>query len=199
MHGSPGRGLWTGRRCVWTRRSSIQALVFVAAAAATSSPAAAAELPCARSGAAPAHLSTVQARHALLCLVNRERARHGLRAVRASARLGRAARGHAVAMARGHFFGHVSPGGATMQARVRRTGYLRTARAWWLGEALAWGRYGTGAPSAILASMLASPPHRAILLDPGFRDLGIGAVHGAPQGPGAGALTVALDFGRVLR
>jgi hypothetical protein len=48
-------------------------------------------------------------------------------------------------------------------------------------------------------SLLDSPPHRAILLDPGFRDLGIGAVHGAPQGPGAGALTVALDFGRVLR
>jgi uncharacterized protein YkwD len=173
--------------------------VFVAAAAAASSPAAAADLPCARAGIAPEHLSTVQAGQALLCLVNRERARHGLRAVRADRRLGRAARRHAVAMARGHFFSHVSPGGATMQARVRRTGYLRTARAWWLGEALAWGRYGTGAPSAILATMLASAPHRAILLDPGFRDLGIGAAHGAPQGPGAGALTVALDFGRVLR
>jgi uncharacterized protein YkwD len=199
VNGSPGRGRWIGRGRFWTRPASFQALVFVAAAAASSSPAAAAELPCARAGVAPAQISTRQAGHALLCLVNRERARHGLRAVRADRRLRRAARRHAVAMARRHFFSHVSPGGATMQARIRHTGYLQAAREWWLGEALAWGRDGTGAPSAILARLLASAPHRAILLDPEFRDLGIGAAHGAPQGPGEDALTVALDFGRTLR
>jgi uncharacterized protein YkwD len=86
-----------------------------------------------------------------------------------------------------------------MASRVRSAGYLQSAREWWLGEALAWGSGGAGAPRAILRGLLNSPPHRAILLDPGFRDLGIGVVHGAPQGASAGALTVALDFGRVRR
>ena len=46
---------------------------------------------------------------------------------------------HARDMAARRYFGHVSPGGADLAARVRRTGYLRTHGAWWLGETLAWG------------------------------------------------------------
>jgi uncharacterized protein YkwD len=172
---------------------------LLTAAAASSSPAAAASLPCAHASAAPSHLSTRAASHALQCLINDVRAQHGLRPVRANARLGLAARRHAGDMATHDFFAHVAPGGTTMQARVKRAGYLRSVHEWWLGEALAWGKARSGAPRAILRSLLSSPPHRAILLDPGFRDIGIGVVHGAPTGSGAGALTVALDFGRVRR
>ena len=119
--------------------------------------------------------------------------------MRAERHLRRAAQRHAHDMAAEDFFGHVSPGGATLQARVARTGYLHRALAWWLGEALAWGRDRSGSPSAILRGLLASPPHRRILLDPGFRDLGVGVARGAPSGRGSGALTIALDFGRLRR
>jgi uncharacterized protein YkwD len=102
-------------------------------------------------------------------------------------------------MAGRNYFAHASPAGTTMEKRVRHAGYLHRVREWWLGEAIAWGNGGAGAPRAILRGLLKSPPHRAILLDPGFRDLGIGVARGAPQGAGAGALTVALDFGRVQR
>jgi uncharacterized protein YkwD len=174
---------------------------LLAAAAASSSPAAAAEpsARCANASAAPSHLSTPAATHALQCLINGARRQHGLRPVRAERHLRAAARRYAADMAGRDFFGHVSPGGATMQSRVKHAGYLGGVREWWLGEALAWGQSGAGAPRAILRGLLASPPHRAILLDPGFRDLGVGVAHGAPRGAGKGALTVALDFGRVKR
>jgi uncharacterized protein YkwD len=171
--------------------------MFVSAAAAFSSPAAAANLRCAHASAAPAHLSTVNATHALRCLINGVRRTHHLRPVRAERHLGAAARRHADDMAGHDYFAHVSPGGTTMESRVKRSGYLRRVHEWWLGEALAWGNGGAGAPRAILRSLLASPPHRAILLDPGFHDLGIGVARGAPRGAGGGALTIALDFGRV--
>jgi uncharacterized protein YkwD len=177
----------------------VQVVLFLTAAAASSSPAAAAKASCAHASAVPAHISTADATHTLQCLINSVRVRHGLKPVRANARLGAAARRHAGDMARHDFFAHVSPKGTTMQSRVKRSGYLKRVHEWWLGEALAWGKARAGAPQAILRGLLDSPPHRAILLDPGFRDLGVGVVHGAPKGANAGALTVALDFGRVRR
>ncbi len=124
---------------------------------------------------------------------------HGLRAVRASGRLSLAARRHSRDMAVHDFFAHESPGGGDVRSRVADAGYLGGVREWWLGEALAWGQARAGAPRAILRGLLASPPHRAIILDPRFRDLGVGVAKGAPQGSSRGALTVTLDFGRVRR
>jgi uncharacterized protein YkwD len=172
---------------------------LLVAAAAFSSPAAAANDRCAHASASPSQLSTPAAAHALQCLINGVRREHRLRPVRAERHLRSAARRHASDMAGQNYFAHSSPGGTTMESRVRHSGYLRRVREWWLGEALAWGKADAGAPRAILRGLLDSPPHRAILLDPGFRDLGIGVVHGAPQGAGGGALTIALDFGRVRR
>lgn len=188
-----------GRGHIWTRRLLAQAVIFCAAAAASSSPAAAAEPLCAHASATPSHLTARAAAHTLECLIDRVRRRHGLRAVRFNARLALAARRHATDMAAHDFFAHVSPGGATVEARVKRAGYLGGVREWWLGEALAWGQSRAGAPQAILRGLLASPPHRAILLDPSFRDLGVGVAKGTPRGSGHGALTVTLDFGRTRR
>jgi uncharacterized protein YkwD len=184
---------------IWTRRAGLEVVLFLAAAAASSSPAATAQASCAHAAAQPAHLSRPAADHALQCLINDARRAHGLRPVRAERHLGSAAQGHASAMATQDFFAHDAPSGETMQNRVERAGYLRGARAWWLGEALAWGRDAMGSPVAILRGLLGSPPHRAILLDPRFRDLGIGVARGAPSGRGRGALTVTLDFGRRVR
>jgi uncharacterized protein YkwD len=190
------RSAGLGRDSPWARRARRCGALMVAATAVGAPAAAAAEPPCAHASVAPRQLTRTAAGDALRCLINRERRGHGLRSVRAERHLRRAAQGHARDMAGHDFFGHVSPGGATMQARVTRAGYLRGAHEWWLGEALAWGRDGSGSPSAILAELLASPPHRAILLDPAYRDLGIGVARGAPSGAGSGALTITLDFGR---
>lgn len=188
-----------GRGHIWTRGLLVQALILCAAAAASSSPAAAAEPRCAHASATPSHLSSTAAARTLLCLIDGVRREHGLRTVRANGRLALAARRHARDMASRDFFAHVSPGGATVESRVKRAGYLGGVREWWLGEALAWGQARAGAPRAILRGLLASPPHRAILLDPSYRDLGVGVAKGTPRGAGRGALTVTLDFGRVAR
>jgi uncharacterized protein YkwD len=141
---------------------------------------------CAHARAARA--APAAAARSLACLLNAERARHGLAAVHGNRRLRRAAHGHAADMLRRGYFSHYSPEGSTPEARIRRTGYLRGARSWAVGEALAQGRL---SPRGILRLLLNSPPHRAILLDPGFRDLGLGVVRGGGRG-----LTVAFDMGR---
>jgi uncharacterized protein YkwD len=188
-----------GHGHIWTRCLLAHVVILCAAAAASSSPAAAAKPRCAHASAAPSHLSTPAATRALRCLLNGVRRDHGLKTVRVNRRLAAAARRHARDMARRDFFAHESPGGATVQSRVKRAGYLGGVHEWWLGEALAWGTSGAGAPRAILRGLLKSPPHRAILLDPSYRDIGIGVARGAPRGSGEGALTVTLDFGRVRR
>src|SRR3954454_16323149 len=63
---------------------------------------------CRGAGARPGHAAGARMRSALLCLVNRERARHGRRGLAAARRLMRAAARHAAAMARRHYFSHVS-------------------------------------------------------------------------------------------
>jgi uncharacterized protein YkwD len=169
---------------------------LLTAAAASSSPAAAAGFRCAHAHARPARVTTTAARHALLCLVNAQRRHHHAGPLRAAARLRIAATRHASDMAAQNYFAHDAPSGATLADRVRATGYLDDARSWTLGETIAWGRAGTGTPAAVLRMFLDSPPHRAILLDPAYRDLGVGIARGAPAGPETGALTVTLDFGR---
>jgi uncharacterized protein YkwD len=57
------------------------------------------------------------------------------------------------------------------------------------GETLAWNTSGFG----FVSRWLASPPHRAILLRPGFRRVGVGLVHGTFSGH-ADATLVTADF-----
>jgi uncharacterized protein YkwD len=156
---------------------------------------------CARASAAPtgATAARFSARIAIRCLVNVQRRRHGLPPVLSSRRLRHAAEGLAGDMVRRKFFSHVTPGGSTVSSRVRRTGYLAGARNWSLGETLAWGEANDATAAALVDSLMHSPPHRAIILDRKFREIGVGIAFGVPQ-PGAHAAgaTVALDFGRRL-
>ena len=58
---------------------------------------------------------------------NAERRRHGLRRLRVSRPLSRAARRHARDMVRSHYFGHVSRSGRDVVDRVASTAYGRGA------------------------------------------------------------------------
>jgi uncharacterized protein YkwD len=137
---------------------------------------------------------------ATLCVLNAERDRHGLRPLRLNKRLSRAARRHARDMARRKYFAHDSLNGSSFVDRIRRTGYLHGARSWWVGENLAWGTQDRSAPRAITKMWMNSPGHRANILSPSFREVGIGLSLGAPvKGRGAPAATYATDFGAARR
>jgi uncharacterized protein YkwD len=150
---------------------------------------------CAGAARAAQSAPAENARAAVLCLVNAQRRGHGLRPVRASRDLERAAARHSADMVRRRFFDHVSPSGSTLTSRVRATGYLRGSRGWSLGEAIAWGSGSLATPATIVDSWMNSPPHRAILLGRDFRDMGIGIATGTPSG-GADGATFTLDAGR---
>jgi len=132
------------------------------------------------------------------CLVNAERSKRGLRPVSRDADLNQAARRHARDMVRRGYFSHVSPGGSTLGDRLRDAGYGK-GQGWRAGEALGWGTGSLATPISLVDEWLDSPPHRRILLDAGFRELGVGIALGEPRDkqsslPGA---TYALDFGQI--
>lgn len=132
----------------------------------------------------------------MLCLIDVERAKHALRAVVASSLLTKAAAAHSADMVRRKYFSHVSPNGMGLRTRVARTGYLRASRRPTLGETLAWGSAIYSTPTELVKELMASPEHRAIVLDGRFRDIGVGLALGAPMnGMGAGS-TLSLSFGR---
>jgi uncharacterized protein YkwD len=135
-----------------------------------------------------------QATRAVVCLVNQVRGRYGMRAVRLSPALRRAALRHSVEMVSAKSFSHVGPAGDTFGARVAHTGYLRAHPNRLLTEALAWGSRASAA--TLVQQLLHSAPHRQIVLDPGARNVGIGLTLGAPvAGVAAPSSTLALAFG----
>jgi len=118
----------------------------------------------------------------LLNTLNAARKSNGLPALRVDFHLVRAARGHSADMMRRQYFAHGSVAG-----RALATG----ARGPVFGEDLAWA---TGITAQwVVDHWLASPAHRAVLLRPGFRRVGIGYAFGTFAGHG-GAGVVTADF-----
>jgi uncharacterized protein YkwD len=138
------------------------------------------------------------ARDAILCLVNVERRDHGLPALRANDDLERAAQRHSEDMVDRHFFDHDSPGGTTVRDRVARTGYLRGARRWSLGENIGWASRTLSSPAGMVKGWMESPGHREIILTRTFREAGVGIAMGTPSGRRSGA-TFTMDFGLSAR
>jgi uncharacterized protein YkwD len=150
---------------------------------------------CAGAQLIPTAATLRQAARATLCMLNAERAVHGLRRVRPNRALGRSAGRYARALVANRFFSHVSPGGQTLEARMGQSGYLRGARAWAYGENLAWGGGTRATPAAIVAAWMASPPHRANILSARWRNIGIGIAPGAPVAGVAAAASYVTHFG----
>ncbi len=157
-------------------------------------PSATAVRACESAGAVPAKKAKRTAVRATLCMLNVERERHGLKPLKLNKRLSTAARRHARDMVRRDYFSHDSPDGATFVDRIHRSGYLRGARSWTVGENLAWGTRKRSTPRAITKMWMKSAGHRANILSPSFREVGIGVAIGAPGATGRGA-TYTTDFG----
>jgi uncharacterized protein YkwD len=151
---------------------------------------------CAGAGASPRSASREQLERAMLCLLNKERTRRGLAPVRRSARLTGAARRYATTMVRRKFVSHTSPSGTTFADRMHGSGYLRR-RPWAAGEVIAWSTRAT--PAGQVRALMASPPHRHIILTPTYRDAGVGVAVGSPRRGIAGrdAMVTVGNFGRV--
>ena len=150
---------------------------------------------CEAASARMGDVSETQLVRATLCLLNRERAERGLPRLRLNERLSDAADRHSRDMVRRGYFAHDSLTGASFVDRIRRTGYLRAARSWSLGENLAWGSGNRGTPEQIMRAWMNSPGHRANILTGRFREVGIGVSEGAPVRVGLAAATYTTDFG----
>lgn len=172
--------------------------VLFTSLAGVASPASAAkkkQRACAGASAIPSSTTLPRAYGAILCLVNRERAKRRLRALRRSTELAQAARSHSADMVRRQYFDHRSLDGATVRQRVLRTGYFRGGGGT-VEEVLAVGWAQLSTPRSLVAMLMRSPSHRSILLNRRLRDAGIGLVLGAPQPGYAGGATLTLDVGR---
>ena len=182
------------RRLASTR---LLALVCAAVAAACmlAAPAAQAQQACQSSDVSAADASDRDLARATLCLLNQERGKRGLGSLRLNDRLSHAADRHAADMVRREYFSHESLSGSSFIDRIRRTGYLRSVRAWSVGENLAWGSGDRSSPRSIMRSWMTSPGHRANVLDRRYREIGIGIAPGAPQGSWDDAATYATEFG----
>jgi uncharacterized protein YkwD len=139
--------------------------------------------------------SLAAAEDAMTCLVNAERADHGLRPLRRDARLITAARKHSADMARREYFAHVTPAGRKPSDRVRDEGYLVTGDGWKVGENLGWGTGRKATPAWVVERWLDSPPHRRILLSPDYAELGVGAFDDAPKATRLPGATYTMDLG----
>jgi uncharacterized protein YkwD len=122
-------------------------------------------------------------RAAVVCLVNRERAAHGLPGLHASGRLDRSAQGWTNAMVGGNFFSH----GSNFAGRISAVGFVWSSA----GENIATG-YAT--PRQVVNAWMRSTGHCQNILNPIFRDVGTGVSAAGLRGYGTGRGTWTQDF-----
>ena len=166
-------------------------LVSLAVSLAVAAPASAA--PCKHRNLKPTTSNLSKVRSAVRCLVNRERSSRGIAKLKYSGALTKAAQSHSKNMVSMDFFDHVAPNASTPQSRANAAGYPGS----FLGENIAWGSGTLGSPARIVTAWMGSPDHRANILKPDFRSIGIGIADGAPRPTrGLDAATYTTDFGR---
>jgi uncharacterized protein YkwD len=133
--------------------------------------------------------------------INALRAKHGLPRLVVSIPLAKAAHRHSLDMARAGFFSHKSPSRGSFRERVKRDYRTAGYRSWRAGENLLWASPDIDARKAV-EMWVASPGHRRILLTPGWREIGLSAVHtaSAPRVfEGLEVTIVTADFGARLK
>ena len=120
----------------------------------------------------------------MLSVVNEVRGNHGLRPLDVDPALARAARSYTATMIRTDVFMHGDMYGRLVQSGARGPMY---------GENLAWGTGPFATARRVVSGWMASPGHRANLLRPGWRRIGLGALRGNFLGY-PGATVVTADF-----
>ena len=133
-------------------------------------------LGCALPTAAPAQAGSAKqdrVERAVVKKVNALRAQHGLRKLRRSRGLARAADVKAHEVATTSVLSHASPDGTPMPTRVRRF-----VRARVVGETVGYVPSRSRQATMIVNAWMGSPSHRAALRSPQFRRVGVGRRRG---------------------
>lgn len=125
----------------------------------------------------PAEAAVVpEAEAQVVVLVNQERAAVGCPALQTDARLVTAARAHSQDMAVRAYFAHTDPDGTNPFARMTAFGYpLYSGMAENIGA-------GQRTAAEVVAAWMASPPHRANILNCAYVAVGTGAWTGGSYG-----------------
>jgi uncharacterized protein YkwD len=156
------------------------------------------------STAATASPATVSQRASLTSLesgvlaqLNHIRTQHHLVPLRLSTRLNAAADSHSREMGVDGYFEHSSHDGTAFWRRISRWYGSAGYGMWSVGENLLWSSPDVD-PAAALKLWMASPEHRANILNAGWREIGVSAVHVA-DAPGTfhdlPVTIITTDFG----
>lgn len=133
----------------------------------------------------------------ILAKLNQIRRSHNLVSLTADPELGVSSAQHSAEMATDGYFAHESISGAAFWKRIRRHYPTAGWRLWSVGENLLWST-GTIDADKALQLWMASPEHRANILDPHWRQIGIASVH-ATAAPGVyhglDITVITTDFG----
>ena len=148
---------------------------------------------CPHSGAVPHPDDIERTRAAILCLLNQERARHRLPALRNNAVLEDASQVHSDDMARRNFFAHETPEGGTPAQRMTAAGYPPGGVS--VGENIYWGEEAMATPVEAVDGWMHSPGHRENILRPQFAEMGVGVAYDAPIPSHGRSAIYTTDFG----
>jgi uncharacterized protein YkwD len=133
----------------------------------------------------------------VLADINAYRVQHKLVPLHLSAALTTAARSHTQEMASQGYFAHESRDGTAFWKRIKAVYPAGSSHYWAVGENLLWSAPDVDASGA-LQRWVASPEHKANLLAPGWREIGVSAVH-VTAAPGVfdgqDVTIVTTDFG----
>lgn len=114
--------------------------------------------------------------HQVLAAINAFRVEHHLVPLVESPRLARSAQQHSLEMGSDGYFAHPSANGSAFWKRIQHYFSSRNFSYWSVGENLLWSSPDVSATTA-LQMWIASPEHLRNLLAPGWRQIGISAVH----------------------
>jgi uncharacterized protein YkwD len=147
---------------------------------------------CPGAGQPAAQANASQLRRAVRCLINEERAARQLGAVVKDQTLKDAAQTHAEVMVETDCLAHQCGGEDDLETRLRDAGYFEGGEMWRFAENTGCGL----SAEAMVANWMATKFHRVNILQPKFRDIGIGAVPETVKGRcERGYATFAVVFG----
>lgn len=151
------------------------ALLAAIAVAARPDPGAAAAgtgVACPAADQPAAQTNARQLRRSVRCLINEERAARGLGALVRALSLKDAAQAHSEVMVQTDCLAHQCDGEDDLETRLRDAGYLEDAEMWRFAENTGCGL----SAEAMVANWMATKFHRVNILQPKFREIGVGAV-----------------------
>jgi len=154
-------------------------------------------VPAAAAAPEHAHVSLSPLESGVLVDINTFRRAHHLTPLHLNVKLSAAALAHTQQMAQDGYFAHESADGSAFWKRIQAFYGSGPWAYWSVGENLLWSSPDV-TPARALEMWLKSPEHRANLMNPRWREIGVAAVHEAAAPgvyQGLDVTIVTTDFG----